>query len=81
MNSSRLLSAIEAPKLAITTMIAWPLARSRANSTMSSSSASRPVIAMPITVAAISGQPKERGAIGATLPNVAPMALTTASVA
>ncbi|ESZ14724.1 hypothetical protein X735_14105 [Mesorhizobium sp. L2C085B000] len=81
MNSSRLRSAIEAPKLAITTMMACPCERSRENSTLSSNSASRAVKVMPTTSATSSGQPKDSGPMGATLPNIAPMALTTASVA
>ena len=43
MNSSRLRSAIAAPKLAITSVMALPCRRSRLNSSASSASASSPV--------------------------------------
>ena len=81
MNSSRLRSAIEAPKLAITTMIDWPRALSRANSTASSASAISPVSTMPASPATISGQPKDSGPSGAVAPNTAPIRPTSVSVA
>ena len=59
-NSSRLRSAIEAPKLAITMTMALPRSRSLANRIRSSASARTPVSKAAITPARITGQPKDR---------------------
>ena len=75
MNSRRLRSAIDAPKLAITITMALPRLRSFENNTRSRPSASRPVRSAATIPAMTTGQPKERGPmVPATPPSIMPSA-------
>ena len=82
MNSSRLRSAIAAPKLAITMMIALPRLRRRLKRMASSASAKPPVRSIATAPATRSGQPNENGPIdviaGATRKPIAPMTTSVA---
>ena len=73
MNWSRLRSTKAAPKLAMMSVIALPRRRSRRNRRPSTARARIAVTSAAATSAAISGQPKENGPIGAMGPSTAAM--------